>query len=70
MKIILRGKQDETLLQALDLAIGTYAGMEDEDWCKEDVKSFERLRESIEKQMGLNGGEPALSTQKKALEGI
>lgn len=69
MKIILRGNQDDTLLRALDLALATFEGMEHEDWCKGTVQSFERLRDSIERQMGIVGGAPAQSVQKKSLEG-
>ena len=70
MKIILRGNQDDTLLRMLDLSLSTFEGMEHEDWCKDTVQSFERLRDSIERQMGLSGGEPAKSVQKKSLEGV
>jgi len=51
-KIILRGKQDETLIWALDLAIATYDGHDDADM-KADAKVLESLRASIEKQLGV-----------------
>lgn len=59
-KVILRGKQDATLLWALDIAVNSfYTGDADQDAeLKESRQELERLQASIEKQLGLNPGQP------------
>jgi hypothetical protein len=56
-KITLGKNQIENLLRALDIAEGTFHGVDEPDFRKE-LKTFETLRASIEKQLGLNAGEP------------
>lgn len=71
-KVTLRGKQDEALLLALDIAVGSFqtgGEHEDAEW-KADRIRMENLREAIEKQLNLNGGEPSKSTQREALKSI
>lgn len=60
-KITLRGKQEETLLWALDIAINSYlSGDKKQDKEDEEFRlPIERLRNSLEKQLGYiaNSGE-------------
>ena len=57
-KLVLGYKQIQILLFGLDTARRTFDGMEDEHWCKQSVRDLDKIISSVEKQLGLNGGEP------------
>jgi hypothetical protein len=68
-KIILRGNQEAAILWALDIAVNSfYTGDAEQDAeFKESRQELERLQASIEKQLGVNAGEPIPAKKSKVV---